>query len=63
MGSRGPEVKNLQARLNAKGFCLDVDGIFGPKTAAVLASWQKKRGLTPNAHTNAQTWKSLGRAA
>ncbi|MHB8842493.1 MAG: M15 family metallopeptidase [Candidatus Aquicultor sp.] len=62
-GSRGPDVKDLQARLNAKGFCLDVDGIFGPKTAAALARWQKKRGFTPTAHTDAHTWESLGRAA
>ncbi len=63
IGSRGIEVKDLQTRLNAKGFSLDVDGIFGPKTAAALVRWQKRRGLTLSAHTDVQTWESLGRAA
>ncbi len=63
VGSRGLDVKDLQERLNAKGSYLDVDGIFGPKTASALVRWQKQRGLTPTAHTDTHTWESLGRTA
>lgn len=41
-GSRGPEVKYLQAWLNAKGGKLVVDGIFGPNTENALLSIKGK---------------------
>lgn len=34
--SQGEEVKNLQRYLNNKGEALEVDGIFGPLTAAAV---------------------------
>ncbi|MCL6472906.1 MAG: M15 family metallopeptidase [Firmicutes bacterium] len=60
-GSRGESVKDLQRRLNEKGYRLVVDGIFGPKTAAALANWQKRCNLRRSAQTDPQTWASLVR--
>ena len=39
-GSRGEEVKKLQRLLNAKGFMLTADGIFGKKTLAAVRAFQ-----------------------
>lgn len=45
-GSRGEAVKELQRFLNAKlNLGLVVDGIFGPKTLAIVKQWQKDNGL------------------
>ena len=44
--SRGEAVKELQRFLNANlNLGLIVDGIFGPKTLAVIKQWQKDNGL------------------
>jgi hypothetical protein len=43
LGSRGLEVKCLQASLN-----ISSDGIFGPKTKAAVIVFQKSRGLVPD---------------
>lgn len=43
-GSRGPEVKRLQEKLNREsGAQLEVDGIFGPRTAQALEKSKQKR--------------------
>lgn len=45
-GSRGEVVKELQRFLNTKlNLGLVVDGIFGPKTLAIVKQWQKDNGL------------------
>lgn len=44
-GSRGKDVKELQAKLNENGFHLDVDGVYGPKTEKAVKEYQKKNGL------------------
>lgn len=60
MGSTGPRVVALQQRLNSEGAGLDVDGDYGPATAAAAAAYEKRvpyaravleegrrRGITP----------------
>lgn len=47
VGSRGDAVRNLQIALNSlMGAGLDVDGIYGSKTAAAVRAFQKKYGLS-----------------
>jgi len=56
IGSSGADVKNLQVFLNDNGYTVASSGsgspgnegmIFGAKTAAALAKWQKANGITP----------------
>lgn len=44
-GSRGDEVKKLQESLNANGYNLAVDGIYGPKTQEAVRKYQQSNGL------------------
>ena len=45
-GSRGDDVKKLQESLNANGYNLAVDGIYGPKTQEAVSKYQQSNGLT-----------------
>ena len=54
-GSRGPEVKTLQSKLN-----LMSDGIFGPLTEEAVKELQKTKGLTADGVVGARTWAALG---
>ena len=44
-GDRGEDVKELQTRLNMKGYTLVVDGIFGKLTQVAVMDFQSKNGL------------------
>ena len=48
VGSRGNQVKNVQAYLNSTtgGYNLDVDGIYGKKTADALKRWNGKEEVS-----------------
>ena len=49
-GNSGDEVANLQRLLKLKGFDPgEVDGVFGPKTAAALEALQEAAGLEADA--------------
>lgn len=54
--SKGTEVKILQTYLN-----IEVDGIFGKKTAAALNSWKEKLGLTLNGEMSEIDWELLAK--
>lgn len=45
-GSRGDEVKRLQTALNAQGYGLSVDGVYGAKTQAAVRDYQSKNSLS-----------------
>lgn len=45
-GSKGAYAKWVQKRLNAKGYDIKVDGVFGNKSVAALKKYQKAKGLT-----------------
>lgn len=42
------DVKNRQLFLNSIGYSLVVDGLFGAKTKAAIAAYQKSKGLVPD---------------
>ncbi len=63
-GATGDMVEALQrtlnARLQANGSGLSVDGDFGPGTEAAVKSFQTSKGLPDTGVVDAATWKALG---
>ena len=55
VGSKGEDVKYLQQQLH-----LEVDGVFGPETKAVVAAFQRKHGLDADGVVGPKTWKAIG---
>ena len=58
-GSHGPEVRELQKDLAARGLNVSRDGIYGAKTRGALAEFQKSRGLEPTGFMDAKTRAAL----
>jgi peptidoglycan hydrolase-like protein with peptidoglycan-binding domain len=58
-GSNGPSVMELQARLNAEGEALAVDGLFGPMTRAAVVRFQQAHGLAADGIVGPNTWGAL----
>ncbi len=54
-GSSGEWVRKLQKALK-----IQVDGIFGSDTEAVLKAWQQENGLEPDGIAGRITWRALG---
>ena len=54
VGSKGEEVKKLQAKLG-----LGADGIFGPRTEKAVKSWQQANGLTADGIVGDGTWSKM----
>lgn len=54
-GSKGVDVKYLQARLG-----LSQDGDFGPKTKGAVQMFQRAHGLTADGVVGPRTWAALG---
>lgn len=62
-GSRGQDVRDLQARLNRDYSLyskLTVDGIFGAGTEKVVREFQRRAGLKVDGIVGSQTWAKLG---
>jgi peptidoglycan hydrolase-like protein with peptidoglycan-binding domain len=60
-GATGEDVKRLQRLLvmmKLLGF-EQIDGVFGPKTAAAVKDFQQGAGLTVDGIVGAQTWAAL----
>lgn len=58
--SFGPEVRRLQGELNAKaGAGLDIDGEYGPLTAAAVRAYQAEHGLSVDGICGPKTWGAL----
>lgn len=61
MGDRGPEVAELQERLNLLiSLDLDVDGIFGPATRAAVMEFQRRNALAVDGVVGRRTKDALG---
>lgn len=45
-GESSPNVATMQAALHSIGYQLDVDGVFGPRTRAVVSKFQRSEGLS-----------------
>ncbi len=59
-GSQGDAVRGLQFILNNSfGTTLEIDGIFGPKTAEAVKDFQSKHGLNPDGVVGPLTWQEL----
>ena len=59
MGSRGEAVRDMQKRLLAAGYRIDVDGAFGSGTASALIAFQSAHGLTADGVCGPLTWAML----
>lgn len=58
-GDKGPKVKELQNKLNAKGFACQVTGDFTDDTVKAVNAFKKSLGLQENGVCNNRVWKSL----
>lgn len=59
-GAIGPEVKQLQQRLQQLGFNPgSIDGTFGAGTKAAIIAFQKAKGLYPDGIVGDKTWISM----
>ena len=52
----GPDVATWQAKMVERGFTLDVDGKYGPKSRAAAIEFQKQQGLTAAGIVGPLTW-------
>src|SRR5829696_2919076 len=63
LGSKGPDVKLAQGRLvHLKVARLDLDGVFGPKTAAAVRKFQEDHKLEADAIIGPNTWAAMWRS-
>ncbi|MDF2548749.1 MAG: hypothetical protein K0R93_3647 [Anaerosolibacter sp.] len=63
LGSKGTAVKDLQTKLNANGYKLTTDGIFGKLTLAAVKDYQTKNGLTADGIVGAAMMEKLNAPA
>ncbi len=60
VGSKGPEVSQIQAQLQKLGLYLGpIDGIYGGGTAAAVRAFQQAQGLAVDGAVGPNTWAAL----
>nr|DAT11743.1 MAG TPA: N acetylmuramidase [Caudoviricetes sp.] len=55
----GPDVRAVQALLLFRGYNLEVDGEYGPATAAAVGRFQTVSGLDTDSECGPRTWAAL----
>ncbi len=60
LGDRGPDVRELQEKLQSLGAQVVVDGDFGPATRAAVIAFQSSRGVTPDGVVGPRSRALLG---
>lgn len=58
-GSRGAVVRAYQQRLRDRGWAIEVDGVFGPKTESIIKQFQAEKQLVVDGVAGPQTWHAL----
>ena len=56
--SHRADLKRWQARMAARGWSIAADGLFGPRTAAVVRAFQREKGLTVDGLIGPATWSA-----
>ena len=59
IGSQGPEVRNLQKRLNVYGFMVKADGNFNVATCNAVKKFQRRKHLSADGIVGPVTYKAL----
>ncbi len=54
------EVRILQEVLVERGFAVEIDGVWGPRTREAIISFQRKEGLQATGHIDTRTVTALG---
>lgn len=58
-GENSANARTVQHLLNAAGYPIDADGVYGPATASAVTSFQSDRGLSADGIVGEQTWSAL----
>jgi len=59
LGSKSPEVAEVQKLLSMMGYDLIIDGEYGPKTVRSINAFQKKSGLVIDGEVGDKTYQAL----
>jgi hypothetical protein len=57
--SQGADVRSAQQLLTARGYTVEADGIFGPKTRSAVIQFQESRSLAADGVIGPNTWSKL----
>jgi lysozyme len=55
---RGPDVEAWQTRIDAHGFSVTSDGIYGPESKTACVAFQRHAGLEPDGAVGLDTWNA-----
>ena len=61
-GVNGDATRQVQQRLAERGWTIEVDGEFGPATAAIVRAFQAEKGLDADGVVGPRTWDALWRS-
>ena len=59
IGVRGPLTRAVQQRLNATGYPIGIDGIYGEETRSAVVQYQASAGLAPDGLCGPDTLSAL----
>ncbi|MBF0437411.1 MAG: peptidoglycan-binding protein [Magnetococcales bacterium] len=55
-----PKIAEIQTKLKNRGYDVGhIDGVFGAKTQAAVAAFQKSEGLIPDGEVGKETYQAL----